>query len=357
MDPRREGLLPGFQKIIGGHDEQQNMEDGHQIKQEAGATRIKEEEEDFYIKEEQKEVDNFIFSPVKTEDDAENLQSFQLHHGQTEGVRGEDCGGPNPHLHPDNKTSDSSETDISDGDEPNSNGGKKFICGECDKRFGRKCHLKRHMLTHTGEKPYSCPMCGKSFSLNANLKTHMRIHTGEKPYSCPMCSKSFSLNANLKVHMEIHISEKYCCSFCHQRFMYKSSMREHQRACLLKKWDDEKQSSCSECGKRFAQKASLKQHMRIHTGEEPYRCPKCFISFKQKGNLKTHMRIHTGEKPYSCSFCQRKFNRKHHLKIHRCVRPRRGRRPNQPDTEIQIQEQRDENLIKIETTVELSDLW
>ncbi|OBS79487.1 hypothetical protein A6R68_18092, partial [Neotoma lepida] len=40
---------------------------------------------------------------------------------------------------------------------------KCHVCTECGKSFGRRHHLVRHWLTHTGEKPFHCPRCEKSF--------------------------------------------------------------------------------------------------------------------------------------------------------------------------------------------------
>ncbi|KAM9385301.1 uncharacterized protein KZ484_006864 isoform 2-T2 [Pholidichthys leucotaenia] len=283
--------------MIDGDDDSSTVDEDLQIKGEPEALRVKVEEEAISIKEEQEEqcikeeqrevhIVQVLFSPIKSEDDVENNQSLQLRHGQTEEISG------GPEGDPDDETSESSETDVSDSEEEH-NDGKRFRCSVCGKRFDHGSNYKQHMRTHTGEKPYSCPMCGKSFSLNATLKVHMTIHTGEKPYKC---------------------------KFCQRDFTYGSSMRRHQRFCPLKESNsDEKQFVCSECGARFGQKVTLKQHMLTHTGEKPYSCSVCSKSFSQKGNLKTHMRIHTGEKPYSCTFCQRTFTYKAAMQGHQRV--------------------------------------
>jgi KRAB domain-containing zinc finger protein len=51
-----------------------------------------------------------------------------------------------------------------------------FACTQCDKMFGLKSNLKRHMRTHSGKNPYPCKTCGEEFSLKGNLKTHMKVH-------------------------------------------------------------------------------------------------------------------------------------------------------------------------------------
>ncbi|KIM61058.1 hypothetical protein SCLCIDRAFT_1216359 [Scleroderma citrinum Foug A] len=57
---------------------------------------------------------------------------------------------------------------------------RKWKCSECEARFVRFEHLKRHTRSiHTDEK-LVCPHlgCGKTFSRNDNLRLHMRIHRG-----------------------------------------------------------------------------------------------------------------------------------------------------------------------------------
>lgn len=55
---------------------------------------------------------------------------------------------------------------------------RKWKCSECEARFVRFEHLKRHTRSiHTDEK-LVCPHlgCGRTFSRNDNLKSHMRSH-------------------------------------------------------------------------------------------------------------------------------------------------------------------------------------
>ncbi|CAG8472826.1 11684_t:CDS:1 [Paraglomus brasilianum] len=49
----------------------------------------------------------------------------------------------------------------------------------CIWSFKRLEHLKRHMITHTGERKYQCdfPGCGKRFGRSDNYAAHRKIHT------------------------------------------------------------------------------------------------------------------------------------------------------------------------------------
>lgn len=53
---------------------------------------------------------------------------------------------------------------------------RPYQCGVCSKSFIRNEHLRRHVLTHSGEKPHACSTCGKAFSRREHLTKHMRSH-------------------------------------------------------------------------------------------------------------------------------------------------------------------------------------
>ena len=63
-------------------------------------------------------------------------------------------------------------------------------CTLCQYVTKKSCHLKIHMVTHSGKKPFECPECSKSFPLASKLKRHMLMHTGEKLHKCTKCDMS-----------------------------------------------------------------------------------------------------------------------------------------------------------------------
>ena len=62
---------------------------------------------------------------------------------------------------------------------------KQHACPKYDQRFTQTCHLKRHMLIHTGYEEHACPECDQRFAQVGTLTIHMLTHTGEQPYACP----------------------------------------------------------------------------------------------------------------------------------------------------------------------------
>ncbi|XP_051914145.1 zinc finger protein 740b isoform X1 [Hippocampus zosterae] len=80
---------------------------------------------------------------------------------------------------------------------------KNFICDHCYGAFRSSYHLKRHILTHTGEKPYACDSCDMRFIQRYHLDRHKRVHSGEKPYQCDRCNQTFSRTDRLLRHRRL----------------------------------------------------------------------------------------------------------------------------------------------------------
>ncbi|CAB1423830.1 unnamed protein product [Pleuronectes platessa] len=80
---------------------------------------------------------------------------------------------------------------------------KNFICDHCYGAYRSSYHLKRHILTHTGEKPYACDACDMRFIQRYHLDRHKRVHSGEKPYQCDRCHQTFSRTDRLLRHRRL----------------------------------------------------------------------------------------------------------------------------------------------------------
>ncbi|XP_070404250.1 zinc finger protein OZF-like [Nothobranchius furzeri] len=286
------------------------------------------------------------------------------------------------YLNPHEKTSDSSETEVSgddDDDDVNldselSDSGpetgeediywnesrfspsdvktvnKSFICSECGEQFLHKRSLKKHarVTSHsansssgsfkekcvrvnqnvnscrevqTEQKLFSCDFCGKVFSQKSTLTNHIRVHTGEKPFACELCGQRFSRKTNLNRHTRGHTGQKpFSCEICAQRFTQKAHLNSH-----IGLHAGHKPFACEFCGQRFSRKTTLSKHIRVHTGQKPFACEFCEQKFSQKTHLNTHMRVHTGQKPFACEFCGQKFSQKtslnNHMRVHTGQKP------------------------------------
>ncbi|XP_061749176.1 gastrula zinc finger protein XlCGF57.1-like isoform X5 [Nerophis ophidion] len=283
---------------------------------------------------------------VKSEEDEDESQWSQRDNGQGEEKRRSDAKRPlTPLLDCVDTTSQSPDTDdYEDLNAKTRHADKKhFKCSQCDKTFGERWILKRHirvhtvgkpffcsvcsksfkveeyliihMRTHTGEKPFICSICGRRFSLKSSLMKHTRTHTGEKPFSCSICGKTFAAKGHLTAHTRTHTGEKpYSCSVCNTSFSDCSALGRHTRT-----HTGEKPFICSLCGKRFAQKGNLMAHMNRHTGDKPFSCSFCGQTFSRKGILLKHTRRHTGEKPFRCDMCNKSFTYKYQLNKHKCA--------------------------------------
>ncbi|XP_034747440.1 gastrula zinc finger protein XlCGF57.1-like isoform X1 [Etheostoma cragini] len=336
-----EALPPDVLEVIVGEEEQQEPEAPPHIKEEQEELWSSQEREQLQGLEEA-DITKFPFTPVpvKSEDDEEEAQFSQLHQRPTQHMEtqadGADCVGPEParNSHPplqpetEDQTRDSSETETDDSAdwketrEPqpalnslkhDSRCKKTFSCSECGRRFGQRGHLKRHMLTHTGERPFRCLDCKKYFTRVGDLQKHMRIHTGEKPFSCSECGKAFTESGTLKRHIKTHTGERpFSCSVCMKSFTQRGSLRSHMAVVHT----GEKPFSCPVCQLSFSRRQYLQRHLIIHKGGRLPCCSVCSKGFTSSGNLKRHMMTHTGERPFSCSVCKKSFSERGGLKRH-----------------------------------------
>lgn len=81
---------------------------------------------------------------------------------------------------------------------------RPFTCPQCGRGFGRKAHLARHLLVHSGTRPHACARCGRRFSSKTNLGRHQAVHTGLRPHRCSRCGRSFTRKTHLERHERTH---------------------------------------------------------------------------------------------------------------------------------------------------------
>jgi uncharacterized Zn-finger protein len=54
---------------------------------------------------------------------------------------------------------------------------------------------------NTSTKNFTCSWCNKSFGYKFNLDRHIQIHIGDKLYSCNWCNKSYCQKSTLDRHV------------------------------------------------------------------------------------------------------------------------------------------------------------
>ena len=136
---------------------------------------------------------------------------------------------------------------------------RKHICTWCTKRFKRKDHLNKHLLTHTGERPFKCDLCPKRFITSDKLKEHNFWHQGIKPYKCTECDLGFCNRFRLKTHMMSHTGEKpFTCDVCNKGFRTKHQLKTHHSVHV---GEEEEHYKCEVCGLTFTNKAAQQQHL------------------------------------------------------------------------------------------------
>ena len=75
-------------------------------------------------------------------------------------------------------------------------------CEICDMTFTYKWRLKEHTKTvHKKVKNLNCNLCEKSFGYRNNLERHLKSHENIKSHKCFSCNKSFSQKSHLKRDM------------------------------------------------------------------------------------------------------------------------------------------------------------
>jgi DNA-directed RNA polymerase subunit RPC12/RpoP len=107
----------------------------------------------------------------------------------------------------------------------------KFNCEQCDKTYGLKGDLNRHINTvHLKQKNYKCDHCNESFGHKGTLNVHINtVHLKQKNYKCDHCNESFGKKSNMKAHINtIHLKQKnYKCDHCNESFGQKGNLKTH----------------------------------------------------------------------------------------------------------------------------------
>jgi len=191
---------------------------------------------------------------------------------------------------------------------------KRFKCDQCDKDFGHKGSLERHIETqHTTVDKVACQICQKQFANKNSLQYHTKVTHQEKTVPCDECSTMFPTVGILNSHKKsVHVLGSFKCDQCNKRFKSVINLNGHIRSI-----HGEEKFSCDLCDYIGNNMAALKAHKTsVHEKKKNWFCELCPFSSYAKTQLKVHMRIHTGEKPYQCNKCLTQFRQKNQLTVH-----------------------------------------
>jgi hypothetical protein len=147
---------------------------------------------------------------------------------------------------------------------------KKFNCDQCEKSFGHKSNLNKHVKTvHLKQKNFKCEHCEKSFGQKGHLKVHIKtIHLNQKNFHCDQCDISFGQKGNLKAHnTSVHLNQKnFHCDHCDYSCGRKGNLNKHVKTIHLK----QKTFKCEHCDYSCGEKGNLNRHVEtIHLNPNP----------------------------------------------------------------------------------------
>ncbi|XP_030377323.1 zinc finger protein 493-like [Scaptodrosophila lebanonensis] len=186
---------------------------------------------------------------------------------------------------------------------------RKLLCTKCDKTFGTRVGLQRHMQCHvaiTQRKMYPCETCDMKFVSNSYLWQHVRhVHQNVRPLPiiCEQCGTGVLSNAALKDHMLVHTEyAPHECDICQKCFKSERCLRQHKETHDSRPTPnrpirtDQMQQKCDYCGREFKRDNALKCHLILHTGQKPYSCDFCNRTFASGSNCCRHKkRVHPVE--------------------------------------------------------------
>ena len=213
---------------------------------------------------------------------------------------------------------------------------KNFQCSECDISFTMKCLLKAH-TDAVHQKKFTCTCCEKNWGDKAQLNRHLKSKgenqcMKEKPFSCQYCDKVFVSIGSVNQHVQYtHKNvEGFLCEICNKAFGKKSNMKRHRQ----KHAGDVSTSSPENCDPG---QIELNKLQSVHTASsimddiintifnnnmvnesKIHMCDQCNSSFKTLSKLKRHTKMHLIDgNNIQCEKCEEIFFSKAQFYEHR----------------------------------------
>ena len=219
-------------------------------------------------------------------------------------------------------------------------------CDDCEKTFGSRNDLIRHVESVHYKERFECPSCDMTFSRRDYYEVHKVNKHNEAPKSCDTCGMKYKTYSNLLRHIEKRNCAKRECETCQKTFSRLSDLQRHQReTCNLEKVfvvkcdvcastfirtsdlvkhkknrnypDGSAKFMCKICNMKVCNLKLLKAHIKSkHVGlnhgiEVPKSFSGCGVSFK-KGNI-------TSNQTYECEYCGKQFAREDSVLKHAAI--------------------------------------
>lgn len=83
---------------------------------------------------------------------------------------------------------------------------RPYKCKTCGKTFSTTSSYREHLEVHVTEKKFKCTICNVSFAASRYLRAHIQRHAmkklpdGGKKYECDQCTKKYQSKSSLKEH-------------------------------------------------------------------------------------------------------------------------------------------------------------
>lgn len=173
-----------------------------------------------------------------------------------------------------------------------------FTCVFCQKEYGSKVSLQRHILfVHCKKTPHMCEQCGFTACNEVSLRKHVEVEHQDTGKLENLCGADSSTETDSGGKMIVD-SLNHCNKSNDIENFESNSTEEH---CVL-------------CIKTFKSKELLNIHLNeVHSNKSttsvltnfPFQCTICNAEFKLEFELEDHSKVHNVT--YQCHFCFKEF--------------------------------------------------